>query len=71
MIYIKELQKYVESKEIAYQFVKRKTWVLAMVGSPTIACSSGDTPQTLFKPPGPPLRLAGVGVLKHRPQVKR
>ena len=42
-----------------------------MVGSPTIACSSGDTPQTLFKPPGPPLRLAGVGLLKHRPQVQR
>jgi hypothetical protein len=34
--------------------------VLAMVGSPTIACSSGETPQTLFSPPGPPLLFTPV-----------
>ena len=37
---------------------KRQTSVLAMAGSPTIACSSGDTPQTLFNPPVPPFRFA-------------
>jgi hypothetical protein len=36
-----------------------------MAGSPTIACSSGDTPQTLFNPPGPPLRFAPALALLH------
>jgi hypothetical protein len=36
-----------------------------MAGSPTIACSSGDTPQTLFNPPGPPFRFAPTLALLH------
>lgn len=41
-----------------------RTWVLGMVGSPTTACSSVETPQTLFRPPEPPLLLAAAGALK-------
>ena len=41
-----------------------RTWVLGMVGSPTTACSSVETPQTLFRPPEPPLLLAAAGALQ-------
>lgn len=41
----------------------RKTSVLAMVGCPTIACNSGETPHTLVNPPAPPFRLTPVGAL--------
>lgn len=35
-----------------------------MAGSPTMAWSSGETPQILLRPPGPPLLLATGGALK-------
>lgn len=47
------------------------TSVLGSAGWPTIAWSSGDTPQTLFSPPAPPLLLVPAVVLNKMSKNKR
>lgn len=42
------------------------TSVLGSAGWPTMAWSSGETPQTLFRPPGPPLLLVPARALQKK-----